>query len=165
MRKLDQARKNYLPWLTLARLEGSGLSLREMAMQSGLTLRQVRTALANPAYQEFRDARLQMRVSALDAAFAEDTVGMLNRLRELVPAAINVLERGLADPNPSVALRAAAEVLERDQLFSKAQQNQHTHTYVIPPAELERAKQIARELRAYLPEAPKQEAIDIKPVS
>jgi hypothetical protein len=77
MRNEALARKNYLPWLTLARSEGLGLSLREMARAAGLTLRQVRTALANPAYQEFRDARLQMRVSTLDAAFA--------RLLDLIP--------------------------------------------------------------------------------
>jgi hypothetical protein len=148
VRNEDQARKNYLPWLTLARLEGTGLSLREMAKQSGLTLRQVRTALANPAYQEFRDARLQMRVSALDAAFAEDTVGMLHRLRQLVPAALNVVERCLADPNLSVALRAAAEVLDRDERFNKSSQTAVTHTFVIPEHDLERARAIARELKA-----------------
>jgi len=48
MRNEDLARKNYFPWLTLARLEGIGLSLREMADQSGLTVRQVRTALPIP---------------------------------------------------------------------------------------------------------------------
>src|SRR5713101_7449264 len=99
MRNEDLARKHYLRWLVLARLEGLGLSLREMARQSGMTLRQVRTTLAYPAYREFRDAKLQLRVSAMDSIFAEDNEKMAARLRELVPTAINVLERGLADPN------------------------------------------------------------------
>jgi hypothetical protein len=149
MRNEALARKNYLPWLTLKRSEGLGLSLREMARAAGLTLRQVRTALANPAYQEFRDARLQMRVSALDAAFAEDNERMRHRLRQLVPAALNVVERCLADPNLSVALRAAAEVLDHDERFNKAQNIGVTHQFVIPEAEKQRALAIVKELRMH----------------
>jgi hypothetical protein len=146
MRNDDLARKNYLRWLVLARLEGLGLSLREMARQSGMTLRQVRTALKSPAYQEFRDARLQMRVSAMDRLFAEDNEQMAARLRELVPAAMNVLERGLADPNLNVAVRAAVEVLDRDQRFNRTIAiNVHP---LIPKAEIDRARELARELRA-----------------
>ena len=148
MRNEDLARKNYLHWLTLARLEGLGLSLREMARQAGTTLRQVRTALKSPVYQEFRDARLQMRVSAMDRLFAEDNEKMATRLRELVPAAINVLERGLADPNLAIAVKAAVEVLDRDVRFNKTQTLAITHQ-IIPAVELEKARSIARELRRY----------------
>ncbi len=147
MRNEDQARKNYLPWLALTRLEGLGLSLREMARQSGLTLRRVRTALASPAYQEFRDAKLQMRVSAMDRLFAEDNEQMAVRLRELVPAALNVLERGLADSNLNVAVRAAVEVLDRDQRFNRTATVSVEHR--VPQAEIERARELARQLKAH----------------
>jgi len=145
MRHEDLERKNYLRWLTLARLEGLGLSLREMARQSGLTLRQVRTALKNPAYREFRDAKLSMRVSAMDREFAEDNEQMVARLRELVPAAINVLERGLADPDLRIAVKAAEEVLDRDSRFNRT--TTVNVPQLIPEVELERARQLARELR------------------
>jgi|SRR6516225_1270489 hypothetical protein len=151
MRNEALARKNYLPWLTLARSEGLGLSLREMARAAGLTLRQVRTALANPAYQEFRDARLQMRVSALDAAFAEDNEAMRHRLRQLVPAALNAIERCLADPNRSVALRAAIEVLDHDERFNKAQNIGVTHQFTLTQEDKDRALAILEELKAAQP--------------
>jgi hypothetical protein len=147
MRNKDLARKNYLRWLTLARLEGLGLSLREMARQGGMSLRQVRTALKNPAYQEFRDARLQSRVSALDRAFAEDNEQMKTALRELVPAAIHRMEAALNSKDESIALSAASEILDRDERFNKTQQVAVTHA-LIPSAEIERARELARELRA-----------------
>ena len=118
-----------------------------MARAAGLTLRQVRTALANPAYQEFRDARLQMRVSTLDAAFAEDNERMRHRLRQLVPAALNVIERSLADPNRSVALRAASEVLGHDERFNKAQNIGVTHQFTLTQEDKDRALAILQELK------------------
>jgi hypothetical protein len=145
VRHEDQARKNYIHWLTLARLEGLGLSLREMARRSGLTLRRVRTALASPAYQEFRDAKLQLRVSAIDRIIAEENETMAARLRELVPTALNVIERALADPNVPVAVRAAVEVLDRDARFNRTATLNVEHR--IPQAELDRARELARQLR------------------
>jgi len=141
----DLARKYYSPWMTLARLEGLGLSLREMARLSGLTVRQVRTAVANPAYQEFRDAKQAMRVSAMDRRFAEDNEAMAARLREMVPAALNVLERALCNPNLTVAVGAAREVLDRDARFSRSA-NLNVE-YKISEAEIERAREIARSMR------------------
>jgi len=60
-----------------------------------------------------------MRVSILDRHFAENTEARAERLRELVPTAPNILERGLVDPNFNVAVRAAVEALNRDQRFNR----------------------------------------------
>ncbi len=112
-----------------------------------MTLRQVRTALKGPVYQEFRDARLQMRVSTMDKQFAEDNEHMAARLRELVPAAINVLERGLADPDLRIAVKAAVDVLDRDSRFNRTATINVEQR--IPEVELERARELARELRKH----------------
>ena len=69
---------------------------------------------------------------------------MAVRLRELVPAAINVLERGLADPNLNVAVRAAVEVLDRDARFSRTATLNVEHR--IPDSEIQKARELALEM-------------------
>jgi hypothetical protein len=88
-----------------------------------------------------------MRVSALDAAFAEDNERMRHMLRQLVPAALNVVERCLADPNRSVALRAASEVLGHDERFNKAQNIGVTHQFTLTQEDKDRALAILQELK------------------
>jgi hypothetical protein len=148
MQSGDLVRKNYFPWLALARLDGLGFSLRDLARHSGLTVRQVRTALAHPAFCEFRDAKLQMRVSAMDRIFADDTEKMAAGLRELVPLAIATLEESLSSTDESVRLRAAQEILDRDERFNKAAVQVVEHR--IPQAEIERARELARQLKPHM---------------
>jgi hypothetical protein len=137
-------RKNLPRWQRIVRLDS--LPIEEIAKQLGYTYNQVRRTLESPYYQEWRKAKLEGRVSAFDRELSEDAEEMRTELRELVPTAINVLERCLADPNLSVALRAAAEVLDRDERFNKSSQTVN-QAFIIPERDLERARAIARELK------------------
>ena len=70
---------------------------------------------------------------------------MAARLRELVPAALNVLERGLADANLAIAAKAAVEVLDRDRRFSR--NSTINIEQRIPRAEIERAREMVRSFK------------------
>jgi hypothetical protein len=75
---------------------------------------------------------------------------MKTALRELVPAAIHTLASSLKDKDSGIRLRAAAEILDRDERFNKAS-TVLNQAFIIPEVDLERARAIARELRPALP--------------
>src|ERR1700741_1772593 len=99
-------RRNHLRWQRIVRLEMAGLPTEQIAKLSGYTYDQVRRTLESPYYQEWRNARLSNRVSAIDVALSEDTEQMKTALRELVPAAIHRMEAALNSKDESIALRA-----------------------------------------------------------
>jgi hypothetical protein len=100
-----------------------------------------------PAYQEWRNARLSNGISAIDHIISGDAQEMKTALRELVPAAIQTLAFSLKDKDSGIRLRAAAEILDRDERFNKTTQSTLIHSFSIPEVDLERARAIARELR------------------
>lgn len=113
---------------------------------TGFSVAHVRLTLESPAYQEWVNSRLRNAVSVIDATLSADAESMRLGLRELVPLAIHRLEKALESTEESIALRAAAEILDRDARFTKAQNIAITHQ-LIPAKELERARDLARELR------------------
>jgi hypothetical protein len=135
-----------LRWLVVARLESAALNPSQIAKCTGFSDKTVSRTLANPQYQEWRDARHQNAISAIDHLISQDAQEMRTSLRELVPAAIRALENGLSSDDETIRLRSAVEILDRDERFSKTAQVNVTHQ-LIPAADLERAREIARELK------------------
>jgi len=135
-----------LRWLVVARLESAGLETYQIAQCTSFPYRKVVKILDDPAYQEWRNARIRNGISAIDAVISQDAQEMKLSLRELVPAAIRALERALESPKEEIQLRAATEILDRDERFNKHAQLTVTHQ-LIPAGDLERARAIARELR------------------
>ena len=142
-------RKNQLRWQRIVRLDGLGLPVQQIAKRLGYTYDQVRRTLESPYYQEWRKARLEGRVSAFDRELSEDTEEMRAELRELVPPAIRCIERALRSENESIALRAAVEVLDRDERFNKHATSTVQHQFVIPQHEKDRALAIIKELKVH----------------
>lgn len=105
----------------------------------------IATTLRSPTYQEWRNARLKSAVSAIDAIISQDDRAMKEGLRELVPLAIATLEKSLSSDDESIRLRAAQEILDRDERFNKAAVQIIEHR--IPQAELDRARELAKQLR------------------
>jgi len=138
-------RKNQLRWQRIVRLDGLGLPVEQIAKLSGYTYNQVRRTLESPYYQECRKAKLEGRVSAFDRELSECSEEMKARLRELVPIAISSLENALCSEHEAVRLRAAIEILDRDERFNKTEQVAVAH--IIPSEQLERARKLARELK------------------
>lgn len=141
-------RKNQLRWQRIVRLETAGLPTEQIAKLSGYTYDQVRRTLESRHYQEWRNARLSNRVSAIDEALSADTEQMRTALRELVPVAIRTLEKALDSPDALTRLRAATEILDRDNRFTKSQNIAVKHE-LVPAKELESARKLARELRKH----------------
>jgi hypothetical protein len=141
-------------WLVVCRLETAAIPADRIAQITGYHTRTIERTLENPSYQEWRDARLSNRVSAIDYLLADDAKEMKTALRELIPAAIHRLSLCLQSSDESIALRAATEILDRDERFSKTQQVAIMH--LIPQAELDRARILARELRKQSTSTPQQ---------
>jgi hypothetical protein len=86
---------------------------------------------------------------------------MLRDLGALTPKAIKTLERLLDDPNPSAALGAAKEILDRNLGKVKQQvQVDVTSTHVL---HLQALEELAARRRAQLLEAQSSQTIDITP--
>src|ERR1700722_13772277 len=134
-------------WLVLARLEQACLTADQIAKVTGKNPRTIARTLDHPAYQEWRNARVNKGISAIDAILSQDAQEMKTALRELIPAAIHRLETALQSKDESIALRAATEILDRDERFQKTQNLAVTHS-LIPSAEIDRARALARELRS-----------------
>jgi phage portal protein BeeE len=152
-------------WLVVARLEQACLSASQIAAVTGKNPRTIQRTLDQAAYQEWRDARVSKGVSAIDYLLAQDAQEMKANLRELIPAAIYHLESALKSTDENVALRAAIEILDRDERFNKTQQVAVMH--LIPQAELDRARILARELRKSSTSTPEikgeTEVLDVTP--
>lgn len=139
-------RKNLRRWHKIGRLDA--LPFKEIAKLTGYTENQVRRTVESPYYQEWKTTKLRPGVSIFDRELSEDTEEMRAELRELVPVAIKRLEAALHSENDSIALRAAVEVLDRDERFNKGQSIAVTHKHEISAADLNRAREIARQLRS-----------------
>ena len=126
------------------RLDGLGFPVEQIAKLSGYTYNQVRRTLESPYYQECRKAKLEGRVSAFDRELSKCSEEMKARLRELVPIAISSLENALRSEHAAVRLRAAIEILDRDERFNKTEQVAAAH--IIPEEQVARARKLAREL-------------------
>lgn len=129
---------------------------------TGFSVAHVRLTLESPAYQEWVNSRLRNAVSVIDATLSADAESMRLGLRELVPLAIHRLEKALESTEESIALRAAAEILDRDARFTKAQNIAITHQ-LIPAKELERARDLARELRKHGGSEGETRVLDVTP--
>lgn len=137
--------RNRLRWLVIARLQTIGISEDEMSSCTGMSRSRIATTLRSPTYQEWRNARLKSAVSAIDAIISQDDRAMKEGLRELVPLAIATLEKSLSSDDESIRLRAAQEILDRDERFNKAAVQIIEHR--IPQSELDRARELAKQLR------------------
>jgi len=62
------------------------------------------------------------------------------------------LESALKSKDESIALRAAVEILNRDERFNKAQNIGVTHQFTISQAEKDRALAIIKELKVVKPQ-------------
>src|ERR1700679_3006762 len=137
-----------LRWLVIARLELAGLSSTDIAKCTGYSQRRIKTSLLDPAYQEWRNARLTNAVSAIDHIISNDDKEMKLSLRDLVPAAIRTLELGMNSKDESIRLRAATEILDRDQRFNKQQNIAAAHIHTFSEGDLERARTLAKQLKS-----------------
>jgi hypothetical protein len=136
-----------LRWLVIARLESAGLSGPDIAKCTGYSERRIKTSLLDPAYQEWRNARLSNAVSAIDHIISNDDKEMKLSLRELVPAAIKALENALHSNKEEIQLRAASEILDRDQRFNKQQNIAVAHIHTFSQGDLDRARELAKQLK------------------
>ncbi len=139
-------------WLVVARLETAAIPADRIAQITGYHVRTITRTLENPTYQEWRNARISNGVSAIDHLLADDAREMKSALKELIPAAIHRLSICLQSKDESIALRAAVEILDRDERFQKAQIIAHTHE-LVPQAQLDLARKLARELNTAKGEA------------
>jgi len=150
-----------LRWLVIARLESAGLGCAKIAECTMFHPMTVQRVLDSAAYQEWRNARFSNGISAIDHIISGDAKEMKLALRELVPAAIHALGNALADKDPSIRMRAAAEILDRDERFNKQAVQVIQHTYAIPEAEKQRALAIIKELKVH--PAGESKVLDVTP--
>ena len=136
-----------LRWLVIARLETAGLNDTDISNCTGYSRPRVKKTLEDPAYLEWRNARLTNAVSAIDHIISNDDKEMKLSLRELVPAAIKALENALHSNKEEIQLRAAAEILDRDQRFNKQQNIAVAHIHTFSEGDLDRARQLAKQLK------------------
>ena len=136
-----------LRWLVIARLETAGLSAPDIAKCTGYSPRRIKTTLVDPSYQEWRKARTDNAISAIDHIISNDDKEMKLSLRELVPAAIRTLELAMNSDKEEIRLRAATEILDRDQRFNKQQNIAVAHIHTFSEGDLERARTLAKQLR------------------
>ena len=133
--------------MVIARLQNIGMGVDSITECTRFARSTVQQTLESPAYQEWSNANLRNAVSVIDAQLSQDTISLKQGIQELVPAVIRRLEKALQSQDESIALRACAEILDRDERFQKQQNTVLTHV-LIPSAEIERARVLARELRA-----------------
>jgi hypothetical protein len=136
-----------LRWAVIARLETAGFSDLEISRCTGFSEPRVTRTLQEPAYQEWRKARLNNAISAIDQLISNDDKEMKLSLRELVPAAIRTLENSLNSDKEEIRLRAAQEILDRDQRFNKQQNIAVAHIHTFSQGDLDRARELAKQLK------------------
>jgi len=157
--------RNQNLWYKLLRLEQAGLTIRQIAKMARIPFHKAQRALASPYYQQWKEDKANKRVSAFDREFAKQSSAMLDELSSLVPLAIQTYEEamraGLTNPALlNIARLAADSVLDRDSRFNKSQQV--SHSLLIPQAELDKARKLARELREPINITPTQKVLDSK---
>lgn len=149
--QLRIAQQNQLFWHRLIRCEQSGYPIEQIARILGVSRKKVARHLKYPAYIEFRESRYNKRISAFDRELAKDTEKQVESLRELIPLTIQMYEhamrQGMQDNRYLAAgVKAADSVNDRIGIF--ARQSTQIHELKVPQADLERAREIAKSLKA-----------------
>jgi hypothetical protein len=142
--------KNLILWHKVVRLELAGLDMPQIARLTKRSIIKIQRTLEDPYYKEWRQARLDQRSSILDRQLSTDSAEMQTQLRELIPLAIRTYEYALthASENIPAAIKAADSILDRDVRFSKQSTSVVEHR--IPQAELDKARELAKQLKAQL---------------
>jgi hypothetical protein len=122
----------------------------DIAKLTKRSIRKIDRTLQDPFYKEWREARVQQRSSILDRQISKDTIEMQSQIQELIPLAIRTYEYALthASENIPAAIKAADSILDRDVRFSKQSTSVVEHR--IPQAELDRARDLAKQLKQQL---------------
>lgn len=100
-------------------LEAKGLLDAEIAFQVGITPAGLATLKRNPLYKSIRTRALTGVIGAVDEEIAGSIEYQHQRLREMVPTALQKLADHLLNPDPKVSLSAIGEVLDRDGKLAK----------------------------------------------
>lgn len=139
--------KNLHLWHKIVRLELAGLDAPAIARLCKRSRRKIDRTLSDPWYQEWRQARVEQRTSILDRSLAKDTQVIQDGLAELIPLAIRTYEYALSHVGENIAagVKAADAVLDRDTRFSKQSTSVVEHR--IQQSEIDRARELARQLR------------------
>jgi hypothetical protein len=145
------AQQNQIFWHRLIRLEQNGLGIEQMSKILGCSRQKIERHLKYPAYIEFRESRYHKRISAFDRELAKDTERQVESLRELIPLTIQMYEhamrQGMQDNRYLMAgVKAADSVNDRIGIF--ARQSTQIHEFKVPQADLDRARNIAKQLKA-----------------
>lgn len=143
-----------LRYLVVARLESAGLADNQIAACTGYSPKTITKLLADPVYREWRNARLSNGISQIDAIISDDDKEMKIALRELVPSAIRTLELGMNSDKEELRIKAATEILDRDQRFNKQQNIAVAHFHTFSQGDLDRARELAKQLKGKDTESP-----------
>lgn len=100
-------------------LEASGLPDADICLMLGLTPAGLTTMKRSPAYQAVRIRIKTGIVSQLEQGLAEEQEYLKTKVKEAVPAALQVLVDNLKNPDPKVRHNAATDLLDRDGHFAK----------------------------------------------
>jgi hypothetical protein len=168
--------RNQNLWHKLLRLEQAGLTVRQIAKFARVSFNKAERALRSSYYQQWKEDKLNRHITAFDREFAKDSKEQREQLQALIPLSISVYEKamvlGLQNPAFINAAKASADsVLDRSPDFAKQSNSSQsvvvTHQ-ILSDSDLERARAIARSLRAKqtTPQlAQTNEVITLQPVS
>jgi hypothetical protein len=101
------------------RLEVKGFSDAEIAEHIGLNKAGLATLKRNPLYTQVRIRVLNNVVGDLEQELGDDNHYIHQKIRSMLPKALQVLEDALENPDVKARLSAAADVFDRDGKLAK----------------------------------------------
>jgi hypothetical protein len=144
---VERYRKWYMVWIATQNLDDP--TDEQIAMSAGLTAKKVQAIRWNKKYKIQAECWTKKRVSLWDERFG-NYVTITRSIERLIPLAFMVVEQHLGHKDPSVAMAAAREVLDRSGQYDKKSTLKVEHS--IPLAEIERAKQLVQGFKMLPPE-------------